>query len=158
LVEAPPKDPIDGFETIYLAEDPHTAFLEFQHEPLALMRDMDDELAVRLAVIATVAPHAELVPGEILDLTRREVRQALGTTLIELAAPWRNYPGPGLPPTQVLGQEAYNSMLFQAIRFPSARNPGGVCLAVFPDRFPPGGPAYLDLDDSANNGPVQRVP
>ena len=122
------------------------------------MRDMDDEFAVRLAVIATVAPHAVLIPGKILDLTRREVRVALGTSLTELAAPWRNFPGPGLPPTQLLGQEAYDCKLFQAIRFSSTRNPGGVCLAVFPDRFTKRGKAYLDLDDTANNGPVQHIP
>ena len=153
-----PKDPIAGFDTLYLAEDPNTAFAEFHYEPLALARDMDDDFAVRLAVTATVAPHAVLVPGEILDVTRREVRLALGTTLAELAAPWRVFPGLGLPPTQILGREAFNSGLFQAIRYPSVRNPGGVCLAVFVGRLAAGGPAFLDIDDYRNNGPVQYVP
>jgi RES domain-containing protein len=151
--------PKGGFNTIYLAEDPHTAFIEFQHESLILMRDMDDEFGVRLATIATVSPHAFFEPIGILDVTRREVRQHLGTDLNELAAPWRPFPGPGLPPTQVLGQEAYNSGLFVGIRYLSARNPGGVCLAVFEDLLrTTTGRDFLDLDDSRNGGPVQRIP
>jgi RES domain-containing protein len=154
-----PKDPTAGFDTIYLAEDPHTAFIEFQHESLALMHDMDDEHGVRLTTIATIVPHALFVPAGILDVTRREVRQHLGTDLNELAAPWRAFARPGLPPTQILGQEAFNSGLFLGIRYPSARNLDGVCLAVFEDLLrAKGGPDFLDLDDSANGGPVQRIP
>jgi RES domain-containing protein len=151
--------PKGSFDTIYLAEDPHTAFIEFQHESLALMRDMDDEHGVRLTTIATVVPHALFDPAGILDVTRREVRQHLGTDLNELAAPWRAFAGPGLPPTQILGQEVFNSGRFLGIRYPSARNPGGICLAVFEDLLRArGGPDFLDLDDLANGGPVQRIP
>lgn len=121
-----PKDPVNGFDTLYLAEDPYTAFVEFHHEPLALARDLDDDFAVRLAVTATVSPHTILDANRVLDVTRREVRLALGTSLVELAAPWRAIPGPGLPPTQRLGREVYRSRRFQAIRYPSVRNPGGV--------------------------------
>lgn len=151
--------PKGSFDTIYLAEDPLTAYIEFQNEALTLMRDMDDEHGVRLPVIATLAPHATFVPAGILDLTRREVRQRLGTDLNELAAPWRVWPGPGLPPTQLLAQEAHATGAFLGIRFPSVRNRGGICLAVFEDVLSAkGGPDFIDLDDSLNAGPKQRIP
>jgi RES domain-containing protein len=150
--------PVGGPETIYLAEDPLTAFAEYHHVNLSLIHDLDDPFIARLAVVAVVVPRAELDPTAVLDLTRPEVRGALGTDLVELSSAWAGWTRPGLPPTQILGREAHVSGLFQAIRFPSARNPGGICLAVFPDRLPKGGPAYLDLDDSVNGGPVQRVP
>jgi RES domain-containing protein len=153
--------PKGGFNTIYLAEDPLTAFVEFQHESLKLMRDMDDEFGVRLTVLATLTPHAFFAHSAILDVTRREVRLHLGTDSNELAAPWRPFVGPGLPlpPTQILGQEAYNSGLFLGIRYFSARNPGGICLAIFEDRLrATAGPDFLDLDDSRNSGPIQRIP
>ena len=151
--------PKGGFDTIYLAEDPLTGYVEFHHEALDLMRYTDDEHAARLAAIATVAAHATFDPGRVVDLTRPEVRRALGTDLNEMTGPWRVFRGRGLPPTQLLGREAYNSGRFLAIRYPSARNPGGVCLAVFEDRLrATTGGDFLDLDDSANGGPVQRIP
>ena len=168
---APPNRPLSGigaktlgarftpkgsFEAIYFGEDPHTAFIEYHHEHLTLMRDKDDDFAFRLAVTATVSPHVMLDHGRILDLTRREVRMALGTTLNELASVWRVLPGVPTPPTHILGQEVYNSGLFQAIRYFSVRNPGGVCLAVFVDKLT--APWFIDLDDSKNGGPVQRIP
>jgi RES domain-containing protein len=153
--------PKGGFNTIYLAEDPMTAYVEFQHESLTLMRDMDDEFGVRLAVLATLTPYAFFVHSGILDVTRREVRVALKTDLNELSAPWRLIAGPGLPlpTTQILGQEAYNSGLFLGIRYFSARNPDGICFAIFEDRLrATTGSDFLDLDDSRNGGPKQRIP
>lgn len=150
--------PVGGPETLYVAEEPLTAFTEFHHENLALMRNMDDPFAARLAVVGMVAAHAVLEPLRFLDVTRREVRLAVGTDLNELAAAWRAFPGPGLPPTQVLGEEAYNSGLFQAIRYPSARQADGVCLAIFVDKLPIGGVAYIDVDDTRNGGPKQHIP
>jgi RES domain-containing protein len=153
--------PKGGFRTLYLAEDPLTALVEFQHESLKLMRDMDDEFGVRLPVLATLIPHAFFSHSAILDVTRREVRLHLGTDLNELAAPWRPLVGPGLPlpPTQILGQEAFDSGLFLGIRYFSTRNPGGICLAIFEDRLrATAGPDFLDLDDSRNGGPFQRIP
>lgn len=151
--------PKGSFDTIYLAEDPLTAYIEFHNEALALRRDMDNEHGVRLATVAALVPLALFDPPGILDLTRREVRQHLGTDLKELAAPWRAFAGPGLPPTQLLAREVYATGAFLGIRFPSVRNPGGVCLAVFEDllRATPGSD-LLDLDDSASGGPVQRIP
>src|SRR5262245_58054141 len=105
--------PIGSFETIYFAEDPLTAFREFHHINLQLMHDMDDPFAARLAVIATLVPQVILEPIKILDLTHREVRMALSTDLNELTGPWRIWSGPSQPPTQLLGQEAYNSGLLQ---------------------------------------------
>ena len=148
--------PIGSFETIYFAEDPLTAFHEFHHVNLQLMRDMDDPFAARLAVFATLGPQLILEPIRVLDLTRREIRFALGTNLSEITRSWQVPPVPGPPPTQMLGEQTHNSGSFQAIRFPSARRDGGVCLAVFPDRLAASG--SIDLDDSRNGGPIQHIP
>ncbi|MBX9582049.1 MAG: RES family NAD+ phosphorylase [Gemmataceae bacterium] len=150
--------PKGGFDTIYLAEDPLTAYVEFQHEALTLRRDMDDEHGVRLPAIATVTPHAAFDPGRVLDLTRREVRRTLGTDSTELTGPWRGFPIRRLPPTQLLGREVFYSGLFSGIRYPSARHHGGVCLAVFEDLLRAASGDFLDLDDASNGGPVQRIP
>jgi RES domain-containing protein len=147
--------PPSTFETIYFAEDPLAAFHEFHHVNLQLMRDMDDVFVARLAISALLAPQVILEPIRVLDVTLREVRLALGTDLAEVTGPWNLPPGPVPPPTHVLGQETYNSGLFQAIRFPSARRTGGVCVAIFPDRLAPTG--SIDLDDSRSGGPTQHI-
>jgi hypothetical protein len=120
---------------------------------------MDDEHGVRLPVTATLAPHAAFVPDGILDLTRREVRLHLGTDLNELATPWRAWAGPGLPPTQLLAQAVQATGRFLGIRYDSIRNPGGVCLAIFESLLrAKGGPDFIDVDNSTDGGPVQRIP
>lgn len=153
--------PKGTFDTIYLAEDAHTAYIEFHNEMLALMRDMDDEQGVRLPTLATLAPHAAFVPSGILDLTRRDVRQHLNTDLNELALPWRTVVQPALSPTQLLAREVHATGRYLGIRYFSLRNPGGVCLAIFEDLLAlraKGGPDSLDLDGSAAGGPVQSIP
>ena len=147
--------PPGAFDTLYLAEDPLTAFHEFHRVNLEVMRGLDDPFAARLAVTALLVPQVTLIPILVLDLTRREVRTALNTFVGEITGPWR-LPGMLPPPTHVLGQEAYNSGRFQAVRFPSARRAGGVCLAVFVARLAPG--ARIDLDDSRTGGPVHHLP
>lgn len=148
--------PKGSFDTIYLAEDPLTAFVEFHNEHFRLMRRKDDEHAVRLPIVATLAPHATFTVGGILDLTRREVRAKLGTSLEELAKPWRTAVSPA---TQALGEEAERTGRFVGIRFFSVRNPGGVCLAIFENRLrAKGGTDLLDLDDSAHTGAKQTIP
>jgi RES domain-containing protein len=150
--------PVGGPDMLYLAEDPLTAFVEYHQQALATIHTHDDPFIARFAASGTVVPQAVLTAGRVLDLTRREVRSALGTDLVELAGPWRAPAGAPLPPTQVLGQEAFNSGLFEAIRYPSARHPNGICIAVFVTRLVAGGTAHIDLDDPANGGLKQRIP
>jgi RES domain-containing protein len=148
--------PVGSYETIYFAEDPLTAFHEFHHINLQLIQDIDDPFAVRLAVFTLLPPRVVLEPIKVLDVTRPEIRTALGTSLNEITGAWQVPPVPGPPPTHLLGEETYNSGLFQAIRYPSARRAGGYCLAVFPDRLTPSG--SIDLDDSRYGGPVHHIP
>ena len=144
--------PSGAFDTLYLAEDPETAFHEFQHICLEVIAGLDDPFAARLATTAFLAPQVILPPTSVLDLTRREVRTALGTNLLEITSPWRV----PLPPTHVLGQVVFASRRFQAIRFPSARRPGGVCLALFTTRLLAG--SSISLDDSRHGGQVVHLP
>jgi RES domain-containing protein len=150
--------PIGGPDMLYLAEDPLTAFVEYHQQALTTIHTHDDPFIARFATAGTIVPQVVLAHGRVLDLTRQEVRHALGTDLVELTAPWRGTAAPVLPPTQTIGQEAFNSGLFDAIRYPSVRNPNGVCLTVFVTRLVAGGPGYIDLDDSAHGGPKQRIP
>src|SRR4051812_33883150 len=48
--------PKGSFDTLYFAEDPLTAFVEFHHEFLSLLRDKDDEFFTRLSVTGTLVP------------------------------------------------------------------------------------------------------
>jgi RES domain-containing protein len=148
--------PVGSFETIYFAEDPQTAFIEFHYPNLQLMHDMDDPFAARLAVAALVCPWVTVEKLRVLDLTRHEIRAALGTDISELISAWRVVHGATLPPTQILGNATHSSALFQAIRFRSARRSEGVCVAIFPDRLVQG--TSIELDDSRNAGPMQKLP
>jgi RES domain-containing protein len=150
--------PVGGPDMLYLAEDPLTAFTEYYQQALATIYQFDDPFMARFPITGMVVPQVVLTVGRVLDLTRREVRVALGTNLTELAAPWSTFPGVGLPATQFLGQEAFNSGLFEAIRYPSVRNLNGVCIVVFVTRLVAGGAAFIDLDDTLSGGPKQRIP
>ena len=92
----------------------------------------------------------------MLDVTNPAVQQALGTTPVELTGHWRQARNRGqTPPTQQLGQAVYDSGLFQAIWYESARVPGTYCLAVFPDRLI--APSFLEVYDPAGNF-QERIP
>jgi hypothetical protein len=81
------------------------------------------------------------VVAEILDLSNANIQSALNTNLQEMTGNWsysqeqflKNL-GP-LPPTQVLGQAAYDSGVITGIRYPSAKSPQSTCLVVFTDRL-----------------------
>ena len=71
----------------------------------------------------------------VLDLTNEHVQAALKTDTTELIATWRLRQSRGIAvPTQNLGRHVFNGGRFQAIRYPSARDSEGKCLAVFPER------------------------
>lgn len=50
----------------------------------------------------------------------------------------------------MLSEPALRSALADSIRYPSAKNqPGGICMAVFPERLTP--PAYIEVYDPDGN-------
>lgn len=140
--------PIGGFESIYLATDPITALLEvslvFQN-PNAPPFTMATPPWVIFAVVGVVT--------ETLDLCDASIQSTLNTTMQELTGDWSysqslylNNQGP-IPPTQVLGQAAYDSGMFTGIRYPSAKQPQSSCLLVFPNRIALNGQTYLNVYD-----------
>ena len=117
---------------LYMAQDPNTAYMEVDRaykkveelEPASVPRPAPPVLLYNCNV--------EL--EHVLDLTNKDVQLALRTDEIELKATWRLRQSRGQPIlTQSLGGIVYKSGRFQAIRYPSARDPQGMCLAVFPD-------------------------
>jgi len=76
----------------------------------------------------------------------------------ELTGEWRVTQVEGQEaPTQVLGRVAFQSERFDAIRFPSSKNPGGVCVAVFAERLTADGRAFIAVYDPDDNL-AQRIP
>ena len=139
--------PRGGMATIYFAEDFATAFDEV-HPEQAIIRQHDPGLALPVSPggFAAVQYYLETV----LDVTDPAVQQVLGTTPAELTGHWRQARNRGqTPPTQQLGQAVYDSGLFQAIWYESARVSGTYCLAVFPDRLT--APSFLEVQDPAGN-------
>lgn len=73
----------------------------------------------------------------ILDLTSATVRQCLKITKAEVLSAWLGYEleHGKWPITWSLGSHAFKSGKFDAIRYPSVRNPGGSCLLIFTERL-----------------------
>jgi RES domain-containing protein len=139
--------PHGGMATISLAEDLATAFDEANPEQ-AILRRVDPGLVRPTPPGAHVAVVYRL--DSVLDVTDSAIQQALGTNPSELTAPWRLTQHQGhVPPTQQLGQAVFDSGVYQAIRYESARVPGTACLAIFPDRLV--APAFMEVYDPDGN-------
>lgn len=91
---------------------------------------------------------------KILDLTDPQVQSRLGTSFSELVGPWRvpqarylRGEGP-FPPTQLLGQVAYETGSILGMKFDSAKNSSeGFNVVVFSDRLARGGSSFLEVHD-----------
>lgn len=96
---------------------------------------------------------------DILDITDDAVQSALGTTLAELTGDWAYTQSLGkVPPTQLLGQAAYDSNSIVGLQYPSVKNLGkGTGFVVFADRLPANPPSFLDVYDPYLNV-SQRLP
>jgi hypothetical protein len=92
----------------------------------------------------------------VLDLTDNTVQASLGTTRSELTGHWRQAQKRGFNPvTQVLGQAVYDSGLFQAVRYESARAHGRYCLCIFIERLV--APSFIEVFDPNGNF-KERIP
>jgi RES domain-containing protein len=141
--------PRGGFDSVHLASDPLTAFLEVEAVFLT---------AAGKVITDTNPPWTwvtvEGIVENVLDLTDSKLWERLDTSESELTGNWRNgqdrrLRGEGLlPPTQVLGKVAYETGRVIGIRYPSAKNTGkGVNLVVFPDRLRREEASYLQVYD-----------
>ena len=124
-----------GIDGLYLAEDELTPLLEVTgvFRPLGSPLPLYFTPQVMLTVTGTLT--------DLLDLTVQSTRNALGTTRAELKRPWlvaqSSYlsgVGP-MPPTQQLGEAAFNSGVVVGLRYPSSKNPQGVGLVIFTSRL-----------------------
>jgi RES domain-containing protein len=143
--------PRGSFETIYLAEDATTAFIEVG----AIIKRGQSLVTLRTHPWVLITVEGNL--PSVLDLTDASVVSQLGSHYQELTGVWRyRQEQTGEAPTQLLGRICYASGLFDGIRFPSSKNsPEGVCVAVFLDRLKP--PAFLEVYDPSGNL-AQRLP
>ena len=119
--------PQGGFDSIYLAYDPVTAFIEVS----ALVLLPGGPVPVRTAPWVIVSVDG-LMNHNVLDLTDAATLAALGTTEQEVTGTWVLA---AYPPTQLLARLAYDSGRIAGIKYRSAKRPGGLNLVVFPDRI-----------------------
>jgi len=134
--------PQGGFDSIYLAHDPITAFIEVS----ALVLLPGGPVPVRTAPWVVVSVDGIL--NGVLDLTDSTTLTALGSTAQEMTGNWATTPH---PPTQLLGQLAYDSGRISGIQYASAKRPGGLNLVVYPDRISVTAGNYLEVYDPHGN-------
>ena len=134
--------PKGGCDSIYLAHDPITAFIEVS----ALVSLPGGPVPVRSAPWVVVSVDGIL--SNLLDLTVATTLAALGTTEQEITGTWATTPH---PPTQVLGRLAYDSTRVAGIKYASAKHPGGLNLVVFPDRISLAAGNFLEVYDPHGN-------
>ena len=143
--------PKNSFETIYVAMDMVTALKEVQ---AIISIPSGPALTIVSAPWVTVAIQGFL--SSVLDLTQTANVEVLGSSYQELTGAWLSVPDQtGEAPTHLLGRLCHSSKRFDGILFPSSKNPGGICAAVFPDRLR--SPAYLQVFDPHGNV-AQRLP
>ena len=130
--------PQGSFDSIYLARSPITAFVEVS----ALVLLPGGPVPVRSAPGVVVSVDGIL--NNLLDLTAAATLAALGTTEQEMTGPWVKS---SRPPTQWLGQFAYDSGRIAGIKYASAKHPGGLNLVAFPDRIPATAGNFLEVYD-----------
>ena len=106
----------------------------------------------------------EGIVENILDLTDPSIRQRLATSIAELTGDWRYSERlylegkESMPPTQLLGQKAFEAGRISGIRYHSAKDTGqGTNLVVFTDRLAVGQASFLEVYDPSGSL-QQRLP
>ena len=124
-------NPRGQLEALYLSENPVVALQEVEvvqqtsHELVGLNFGPKTLLSVQYTL------------SRVLDLTDLEIQRMLGTTTAELIKPWALIQSvSGIAPTQQLGLASQQAG-FEALRAPSAKNPGAANLVIFPTTLAP---------------------
>lgn len=133
-------NPAGEFEVLYTALSADTAFAE-REGFLLTAAGIKATRAIRTGVLLKIS----CALGAVLDLTDAGIRQQLDVGLADILGPWLpwNVADPdessgrsrGVAPSQAIGMAAHRSRRFEAILLPSAKDPTGRCLAIFPDRL-----------------------
>lgn len=138
-------NPPGAFEVLYLALWPDTALAE-RDRILLTAGGIKTTQSLRRALLVRV----ECRLGAVIDLGDEAVRSRLGMTLAQVVAPWVAWDaaaGGGPAPTQALGAAIRASGRFEAIAYPSTKDPEGRCLAVFADCLRAGSRVAVDDRD-----------
>jgi RES domain len=124
-----------GIDCLYLAEDELTPLLEVT----GVLRPPGSSVPLLFEPQGMMTVDGVLT--DILDLMDIPTQTALGTTYQELTGLWliqqaayRAGQGP-MPPTQVLGEEAFGVGGIVGMRHPSSKSPQGVGVVVFTARL-----------------------
>jgi len=134
--------PKGSFDSIYLANDPITAFIEVS----ALLLLPGGPVPVRSTPWVIVSVDGIL--NNLLDLTDAATLAALSTSEQEMTGTWVKA---AAPPTQMLGQAAYDSGRISGILYRPAKHPAGFNLVAFPDRISLSPANYLAVYDPHGN-------
>jgi RES domain-containing protein len=141
----------NGFEVIYLAEDPITALAE-----VMLVFRLNSPSIGKIKGPPMVHIAVDGILDSALDLTGSVIQEALATSQQELTGAWLwEQANTGEAPTQRLGRIAFESERICGLRYPSSKNAGGVCVAVFPERLTRN--SYMEVFDPFDNL-AQRIP
>jgi RES domain-containing protein len=140
--------PAGTFDSIYLAHDPITAFIEVS----ALILLPGGPVPVRSTPWVVISVDGIL--DGLLDLTDPATLAVVGTTAQEMTGTWATLPH---PPTQLVGKLAYDSCRIAGIKYASAKHPGGINVVVFPDRLAIAPGNYLEVYDPHGHL-AQRLP
>ncbi len=140
--------PIGGARALYVAEHFSTSYIEttgmFSSVAAIAQQPAPAEVTLQLRVAL----------DSILDITIAANQAILSTNDIELKRSWEWQMAMGLPvPTQILGEVAFSSGKFQALRFPSAKVNGESNLVIWTERVV--APSFVECTDP--NYP-QRIP
>ncbi len=152
--------PLGGPAALYLANHQYTAIAEIRD---LLFGASGDLLPIEPLDPATLVTVDVSVRDGVLDLTEKEVRDALGVARNAILVEWEPameayLSGAGeMPLTQQIGQAAHLTGRVRAIHYPSARYAGGLCLAVFPDRLSLADGDRIAVNDSSGRL-AQRLP
>ncbi|WP_165074930.1 RES family NAD+ phosphorylase [Paludisphaera rhizosphaerae] len=114
---------------LYVALDAETAHRE-GNQPFYTVRASGVPPAKLTPPDEVVVIGVHIRVGLMLDLRSAEVQGRLGTSAEELAGKWKLIPD---APTQVFGDQLYQAGGFEGLIDESVRNPGGICLLVFPE-------------------------
>jgi RES domain-containing protein len=127
-----------GADSIYLADNPITACIEV----FGLILLPTGPTMVHSAPLVLIS--VDGIVNHVLDLTDLATLTSLGTNAQEVTGTWVMSAN---PPTQLLGQAAYDCGRISGIRYGSAKAPDALNLVVFPDALGLVASDYLQVYD-----------
>ena len=145
--------PNQPYPTLYMTDDVETAHREGNqvfYQALQYSRLGPGKLP---APEETVLIGVHLRLSRMLDLRDPQTLAAIGTSLDEIAAPWKTVPD---APTQRLGEVVARQIGLEGMIYNSAQNPGGTCFVVFTDKLIL--PSFVEFRSGTDGIPNARHP